>query len=589
MISLLKWISNFSKKLFIVLAVYISIIAAFMYLMTPNKVTPTQANYNKATLSPVYEAFYSPDNNKTKQQKATNDLVKFVVCHAMGEMCSPTQVPGSDEYFAKSTLGGVTSYLSMTYTNPPASGIYWAQEGMQKIGLAPKTYAAEGIGLAGIKPFAKIWTMFRNMSYLLLTLLVVTIGLMIMFRVKINPQTVVTLESALPRIVVTIVLITFSFAISGFAIDLMYAVILAAVSIFSGIDPQHFNAGELNSNYVTAGMSTLWEGFFPSLDPVNGNFISSARNPLGQFVGLADLGSSLINVLPSVIGHTLRVVMTGAITWIGVNVGLKHEGSLFTPITKMLNNAAVFGNTVGNIPQPVVYYGLLTLIAAILIPFSLTFGGGWILAIVIWFTLLALFFRIMVMLFAAYLRVILYVIFSPFLILTTAIPGRNGFTQWLRSLIGELSVFPTVIVLLLVGRMIVMAFTLNAGTVFGPGNLDGDPGNTTGVWTPPFLWGINQRSLAIIIGMQLIFLIPQICMLVRQKISGSKGSALGGGAGVFFAGLTGGIAGGMGGLGKFQMLTYASNSIPGLNRTGIGKWLSSRAPSHPPHGGGGGH
>jgi hypothetical protein len=584
MISFLKWVSGFSKKLFIILAVYITIIAAFMYLMTPNKVAPTQANYNKATLGPVYEAFNDPANNKTKQQKATNDLVKFVVCRAMGEMCSPTQVPGSDQYFAKSALGGVTNYLSMSYTNPPASGIYWAQEGMQKIGLAPKTYAAEGIGLAGIKPFAKIWTMFRNISYLLLTLLVVTIGLMIMFRVKINPQTVVTLESALPRIVVTIVLITFSFAISGFAIDLMYAVILGAVSIFSGIDPRHFNAGELNSNYVTAGMSTLWEGFFPSLDPVNGNIISSARNPLGQFVGLADLGSSLINVLPSIIGDSIRILGAGALTWVGINVGLRNDGVL-APITKLLDNAAIFGNTAGSIPQPVIYYTLLTLIMAILIPFTLTFGGGWILAILIWFTLILLFFRIMIMLFTAYLRVILYVIFAPFLILTTAIPGRNGFTQWLRSLLGELSVFPTVIILLLVGRMIVMAFTLNAGTVFNPGNF-GDSTDT--VWTPPFLWGINQRSLAIIIGMQLIFLIPQLSGLVRQRISGSKGSVMGGGAGVFFAGLTGGIAGGMGGLGRFQMLSYASNVIPGLNKTGVGRWLSSKAPSHPPHGGGGG-
>ena len=550
-----------------------------MYLMTPNKIAPTQANYNKVTLNPVYAKFNDPANNKTKQQRATNDLVKFVVCNAMGEMCSPTQVPGSDEYFAKSALGGVTNYLSMSYTNPPASGIYWAQEGMQKIGLAPKTYAAEGIGLAGIKPFARIWTLFRNISYLLLTLLVVTIGLMIMFRVKINPQTVVTLESALPRIVVTIILITFSFAISGFAIDLMYAVILGAVSIFSGIDPDHFNAGRLNREYVTASFSTLWEGFFPALDSTR----LSAKNPIGQFVGLADLGSSLINVLPSVIGHSLRVIMGAGLTYLALGMAFRDAGGLLTPITKLLNNVGFFGNTGGELAHPVIYYTLLTLIIAVLIPFSVTFGGGWILAIVIWFTLLALFFRIMVMLFSSYLRVLLYVIFGPFLILTTAIPGRNGFTQWLRSLLGELSVFPTVIILLLVGRMIVMAFTLNAGTAYGPGNFDGDPGNTTGVWTPPFLWGINQRSLAIIIGMQLIFLIPQICGLVRQKISGSKGSALGGGAGVFFAGLTGGIAGSLGGAGKYQQVALLANVIPGLKNSEFVK-KNLKVPGH-----GGGH
>jgi len=57
---------------------------------------------------------------------------------------------------------------------------------------------------------------------------------MIMFRVRISPQTVITVQSALPKIIFTLILITFSYAIAGFLIDLMYVVI----GIFSFIVTQ---------------------------------------------------------------------------------------------------------------------------------------------------------------------------------------------------------------------------------------------------------------------------------------------------------------------------------------------------------------
>jgi len=45
-----------------------------------------------------------------------------------------------------------------------------------------------------------------------------------MFRVKLDPKTVVTIESAIPRIVIGIILVTFSYAIAGFLIDLMWVI-----------------------------------------------------------------------------------------------------------------------------------------------------------------------------------------------------------------------------------------------------------------------------------------------------------------------------------------------------------------------------
>lgn len=43
-----------------------------------------------------------------------------------------------------------------------------------------------------------------------------------MFRVKISPQTVITIQNLLPKIIFALILITFSYAIAGFLMDLMY-------------------------------------------------------------------------------------------------------------------------------------------------------------------------------------------------------------------------------------------------------------------------------------------------------------------------------------------------------------------------------
>jgi hypothetical protein len=79
-----------------------------------------------------------------------------------------------------------------------------------------------------------LWTASRNATYLLLVLLLVAAGFMIMFRVKVNPQTVVSLQSMIPKLIASVLLITFSFAIAGFIIDMVY-VFLAAFVGFLGL------------------------------------------------------------------------------------------------------------------------------------------------------------------------------------------------------------------------------------------------------------------------------------------------------------------------------------------------------------------
>lgn len=100
--------------------------------------------------------------------------------------------------------------------------------------LAPRAYA-QGTGYAAMGPFLEFWKGFRNLAYSLYIIMFVVVGIMIMLRTKINAQTVITIQAALPNLLITLLLITFSYAIVGFMIDIMYFLIYFLVYLLSSI------------------------------------------------------------------------------------------------------------------------------------------------------------------------------------------------------------------------------------------------------------------------------------------------------------------------------------------------------------------
>lgn len=109
----------------------------------------------------------------------------------------------------------------------PVSGVAYATNLAEK--FAPvstvKAQDSEGYGFTAASAVKTIWAGVRNVSYSLLVLATIVIAFMIMFRVKLSPQVVISIQSAIPKLVIAMVLITFSYAIAGFLIDIMYVVI----------------------------------------------------------------------------------------------------------------------------------------------------------------------------------------------------------------------------------------------------------------------------------------------------------------------------------------------------------------------------
>ena len=136
-------------------------------------------------------------------------------------------------------LSSTTNIIVGLYANPPVSGVQYFADIGRRLGITKQAYAEDSTisssGFIAMKITQPIWTAFRNISYLLLALLLVGMGFAIMFRLKISPQAVITIQSALPKIVLALILITFSYAIVGLAMDVAFFLCKIISGIFFGL------------------------------------------------------------------------------------------------------------------------------------------------------------------------------------------------------------------------------------------------------------------------------------------------------------------------------------------------------------------
>lgn len=208
----IKKITTLTRNILIICAVYATIISLFSYLTSDHNTLNTKDTYDEYRRG-IYSNINNPQLNSTQKGRIVVWIYRAALCNFIGEGCT-TDPNDTTDRFSRSLFGMMTTAMTIPYQAPPASFAFWFRDGLENAGFVPKSYAAEGIGFSSIKGYRSIWSIFRNLSYLILVLIIVTVGIMIMFRKQISPQTVVTIENALPRIVTTLIFITFSFAIA---------------------------------------------------------------------------------------------------------------------------------------------------------------------------------------------------------------------------------------------------------------------------------------------------------------------------------------------------------------------------------------
>lgn len=194
--------------------------------------------------------------------------------------------PNNMSKVADGLLPQTGQLITFMYSNPPASGVDYIasiQDNLAKHSIVQPAYAQNGFGFKALSPVLPIWKAMRNISYFFFIIAFVIYGFMIMFRVRIDPKTVATIENSIPKIIGTLLLITFSYAIVGLMIDLLYVV-----------------TGLVFSAFVAQGIiqNDGWNKFFSGLQS-------------GQSLGL--LGTTVMIWIQLLAGELMPRIFTGLI------------------------------------------------------------------------------------------------------------------------------------------------------------------------------------------------------------------------------------------------------------------------------------
>lgn len=366
---------------------------------------------------------------------------------AAGDFDLCPDVPGMAQ---TSLVPNLIKLSTVAYTHPPADLALWVRDTGMDLGFIPRTAYAqgtEGIGFAGLSVLLPLWKVFRNIAYVFLALIMIVIGFMIMLRKKIDPKTVVTVQNALPGIIIALVLITFSYAIAGFLIDVMYFSI--------------FTAGQILSTVSLPGVTPF---------PATQGFTYAKMNFL-------QLGGQLLVGGKQAIDDVMALIFESA-------PGQLIEGGFaFGSLLRFFFVAPLTAGSVASTAALALAPPLL-LIAILFLAFVI----GW--------------FRLLFMLISSYVQIIISVLLSPLQLLTSALPGSTAFESWVKNLIANLAVFPITAIFIMIGNIMTNYDTLSSQKL----------------WGPPFLNPGGNHGMAGIIGLGLLFTIPNIAGAVKEAL-----------------------------------------------------------------------
>ncbi len=211
------------------------------------------------------------------------------------EVLTNPNTTGSVEQLKNIKVGGVigksSNLISQAVSSPPASFKYWLSTRLEKFSIVPVAHAQStgttGFGYDSLKMFLPLWTASRNIAFAIMVIIVIMIAFGIMFRVKISPQLVVSIQSSLPKIASALILITFSYAIVGLLIDFMY---LLFGALLYGLDA---------AKGLPAGLKVddLFNDF------LNGSVFNKVFSSYGAAVGTGgSVGTFVVLLLTAVLG-----------------------------------------------------------------------------------------------------------------------------------------------------------------------------------------------------------------------------------------------------------------------------------------------
>ncbi|HAI22874.1 TPA: hypothetical protein DCP77_02590 [Candidatus Collierbacteria bacterium] len=200
-------------------------------------------------------------------------------------------------------IGQSGKMISLLFQNQPVSTksyLAHVTQNLQKHKVIPSALAATspGTGFNTFSPFLNIWIAVRNLAYLILVVFFIVYGFMMMFRVNLGQKTVITVQLAIPKLIITLLIITFSYAIVGLIYDLMWVIIYF---IFGYLESQNITVLGYVGDIAKFASGNSWGGMV-------GSFIlnSAIAGPVAI--------PSVLNLIFGGIGEGLGILVSFTIT-----------------------------------------------------------------------------------------------------------------------------------------------------------------------------------------------------------------------------------------------------------------------------------
>ncbi|MGI5828102.1 MAG: hypothetical protein ACOX6V_03750 [Patescibacteria group bacterium] len=223
--------------------------------------------------SPVFAAYDSgvgwqmpsvPQSQEQALGKEDNVNIAGTLFAHVGHLSAAIGTYAIGGTVGRTTYGGAAPFFGEMIADmtvrPPVRTVEYVADVMNNAGFTSPAYA-QGTGWKALTPILDLWKAFRNIAYMGFVIIFIVIGFMIMFRSKISSQAVVTVQAAMPQIIVTLLLITFSYAIASFIIDLIYLLIYIIIGIFAAFgivtDPGQAQTQLLGRSIIENGITLM--------------------------------------------------------------------------------------------------------------------------------------------------------------------------------------------------------------------------------------------------------------------------------------------------------------------------------------------
>lgn len=344
-----------------------------------------------------------------------------------------------------------------------------------------------------------IWSRSLNIVYVLYVLIFIIVGFMIMFRKKLQGNVTVTFSRALPNLIISLILATFSFAIVGFVMDVGRITMNISRTVFEDIyepinlnpyqDPkleviEYKNVWVLADNiYKVAREDTFIDNTIGNI-PIVGKPLLGLMTGTGNTIGGEIARGGLFGLIYLYLDKTMPEIVNSINVdkAADLEVGVGFSAEILQPILHWIQFAAK--NTV-YILKTGAQYAILGQLIKSLIIIVISFYAA---------------FKLFIALLTSYLKLFGNVILAPFQMLMGAIPGNtNQITNWFKSVVANTLVFPAIFIL-------INGFTLISQSINDPSKFNFF--SNGGVLWPDVI--ISLRSVIVIAGYLFAANMPKI-------------------------------------------------------------------------------